>query len=413
MSVGIADPIQITKNTEAWVDINIRDLSGVPKLGLDVSTLSLWIAKQNDTTLQTKSLTHTVDVKEVGQGRYSVRLDATDVDTLGTLLLVVEAPLCIQGAFYVYVSSRNGDESGVLQESESWLPYHAVTGNVATGTTGLTTVSSVFYKKFGSGANVAKVINPSTDFRELGRGLYSIRFTTDELDTGGQLTYSVQAVNQIQFDMGVNITNGGYYLYTFSLATEDVPSIGYYVDIRDGDDMRLLGTAISGVGGVAVVYLPIGEFVATIRKTDVVFDTNNVPFSVSIQTDVNSLTLETDGIVGLTSSAPSSTSKGVATLQTPLGFPLRGYTVRVSMKNPQLMGSVLHLSYDDLVTNEFGVVEHDFPQGMIVTVTIEGTHIHREFEVPVTDFNLISAALSVADPFTIQSPSYPVAPIHT
>lgn len=406
------DSITIVKSVDVWVDFLLRDTNGVPLSGVSLGSINLWYAKHNATSLVSKSLTPAMNLKEVGNGFYRVQFLASEVDTVGLFLVVVEATGAAQTLGLVHVIPADEAEAGVPVNADSWLPYRAITGYAATGVTGLTNVTSVHYKKFGDANETAKSITPVTDFRELGRGVYSIRFTSTELNTEGEFVYTVVTTGHDKFSQILNIALLGNNTFTFTVELNGVAAAGYYIDVRRQSDFSLVATVQTGADGKAAASLALGDYYATLRNASIVFDTNNVAFSVSSQSSLNTKTLDAAGITASSPAASANTSLGSATLQSPAQVPVKGRVIRVIMKKPQLSGEILYVDQDDLVTDENGKVSKSFTRGLLVTVVVEGTDIVRTFTVPDTDFNLISSALSVADPFTVITPTFPVAPTH-
>lgn len=413
MAVSVGTPIAVVTPIDTWVEFQLLDLSGNPLSGVDLSTIVMWTGKQNATSLVSKTVTPNITLKEVGQGTYSVLMTAAELDTVGLALLVVEAPTASQSLSFLYVIQEEGQESGIPQNSESWLPYRAISGFAATGVTGLTTVDSVHYKKSGDNAQVAKVITPATDFRELGRGLYAIRFSTTELDTSGPFQYNVLRTGSDQFSFYTDLVVSGNNRFEFTVELDGNAAVGYDIQVRRATDLSLIGTVTTDTQGKAEVFLPIGEYYATLVQGSVVFDKNNILFEVSEQDGANCLQMDAAGITPTPSVSPPGVSTGAATIQDPLGHPISGLTVTVSIRRPALQGGILYMGTRDLITDHNGQVSGEFAQGNLITVNVEGTNINREFEVPTSAFNLISAALDVADPFTVQTPNFPAAPIHT
>jgi hypothetical protein len=412
MGIGLGDPISVVNSVDVWVDFLMLDTGGAPLPSLDLATINIWYSKHNANSLVSKTLTPGTNLVEVGDGYYRVLLTAAEVDTVGLFFLVVEAATAAQTFDLLYILAEEGVEGGIPQNSEAWLPYRAITGFAATGVTGLASVSNLRYKKFGANVQVVKTPTFPADIRDLGRGIYSLRFLSTELDVEGAFLYTVVQTPHDTFNVALNVALGGSNSFVFTVEIDGQPASGHYIDVRRASDLSLLGSVQTGVTGKATALLPQGDFIATLRNGTRVYDENNTPIFVSDQSSLNKKTLDGAGLTATTPGSLPNVSTGTATLQNPAQVPIKGQTIRVTMRKPQLEGGILYLGYEDLVTDENGQVSKDFTEGLLITVVVEGTNIVREFEVPTSDFNLLSSALSVADPFTITTPTFPVAPTH-
>lgn len=413
MSITPSDPVTITTSADTWIEFKVTDMAGAPVAGLTLGDFVCWYAKQNAATLASKALTPGTNLSEVGRGVYRILFTAAELDTIGLFLFVVEVTGNAQTAAFANVVREAGVGGGIQQNSESWLPYRAASGIVSTGTTGISTLDAVQYKKSDASVMTTKTITPVTDLRELGRGLYSIRFTTTELDTLGSFTYAVAKTGSDLFLQFMIVVAGGSNKYEFVLEDSGSPMAGVYIDIREKNTLTLVGTVQTGADGKANAYIPLGDFIATLRDGSKVFTANNHAFSVSAQAPANCLELDVEYITSTLAASAVGKSTGSATLHNVAGEPLPNKVIRVVAKLPQLQGGILYLYKKDLVTDQNGMVSYDFVQGITIAVSVEGTNLFREFEVPVTAFNLISELMAVDDPFTIQTPTFQTAPVHS
>lgn len=412
MGIGLGDPVSVVKAVDVWVDFMMLDTNGAPLAGLDLATINLWYSKYNSVSLVSKALTPGTDLKEVGDGYYRVLLTEAEVDTVGIFLLVVEAATAAQTLEIIYILAEEGVEGGIPQNAESWLPYRAITGYASTGVTGVASVSNLRYKKFGDLIQTVKTPTFPADMRELGRGVYTLKFLNTEMDIEGAFLYTAVQAPHDTFNLTLNVSLGGSNSYEFTVELSGEPAAGHFIDVRRKTDLSLLGTVQSGVTGKATALLPIGEHYATLRNSTHVYNTNNIEISVGSQAVLNKKILDAAGLTPSTPSPIPGISVGTATLLGPSEVPVKGKVIRVTMKKPQLSGGALYLGFVDLVTDANGKVSKEFTQGLLITMTIEGTDIVRTFAVPNIDFNLVSEALGIADPLTIVTPTFPVAPTH-
>lgn len=189
------------------------------------------------------------------------------------------------------------------------------------------------------------------------------------------------------------------------------PYVGVWVDIRNQSDLSLEHSSQTASDGKIAPTLDEGDYIATLRDGTRIFSENNTLFTVSDDNDP--LELSGTFIDPITPGVPVGMVTGTATLRYPNGQPVVGATIIVSMYQPQLEGGALYTKGSQLITGRDGSVTENFVPGLQVVMTVEGTHIFRQFEVPDANFNIMSTALSTSDPFTIQSPSFPIAPTHS
>lgn len=410
MAINISDPISVPLAEDAWVDFLLKDTSGNPLPGVNLSTVLLWYLRPNDNTLETKLLSPGINLQEVGAGVYSVLFTADELDKVGVFAFVVEATGASQGFKNFYVIAEDGVEGGVAVNSESWLPWRAISGNAASGSAGLTP-ATVYYKKAGGASFSTKALTLVDDLRDLGRGLYSIRFTTDELDTLGPFTYNVLTLTVDPFLFFGDVVSGTADKFVFTVLEQSLPIANITLQIRDADTYALLGSVVSGTSGKATVYLTRGTYIVTLVFGTTVFDRNNIPFEVHEQASLNEMSLDAAGLTPVT--VPTTTMvTGSAEVRNASNEPLEDVLITVVMRKPTAVGGVLYMGTQELLTGPDGKVSKEFEPGLLLQVSVQGTRMIREYEVPVVDFNLITAALGVADPLTIQTPTYPVAPSH-
>lgn len=191
----------------------------------------------------------------------------------------------------------------------------------------------------------------------------------------------------------------------------ETPSVGVWVDVRKASDLSLVSSTQTGSDGKVVATLVEGSYLLVLREGSKIFNTNNT--AITVGSDNDEVVLSDEGITVISPTPPEGMVNGTATLRYANGAPVVGATIMVTMHQPTLDGGALYLGAFPLVTGRDGSVTEAFLPGLVIAVTVEKTNIYREFEVPDTDFNLMSAALSVADPFTIQSPTFPIAPSHS
>lgn len=411
MSIELGSPVTIALAEMAWVDFVMLDTNGDPIAGLDLNTFSVWIMKQNG-VLSSKSLSPNNTLKAKTLGVYSVLFSATDLDTLGLFCFVVEATNAAQYLGVFYVADPDGAEGGIMLRSLSWLPYRAISGHAATGVTGKTHSDlAVFYKKNGDVAITQKTIGAG-DFTERGRGLYSIKFTPEELSDEGVFVYIITCTGVDAFIHTHNIALGLHDSFVFTVKDNGVAQDGVTVEVRYPNTYGLVGSVVTDADGEGKVVLGRGTYIATIRHGTKIFTTNNIPFEVTEVDYENVLDIDADGITP-DQLASVTTVVGSCTICGPTQEPLQDVIVRVTILSPYVASGVFYCGYTEKRTNELGQAAFNLQPATTVGVSIMNTSVYRELEVPATDFNLLSEVMGIADPFTIVTPSFPSAPTHT
>lgn len=192
--------------------------------------------------------------------------------------------------------------------------------------------------------------------------------------------------------------------------------------ISSPDGTPVTRAVTPGTDGYFTLELPPGDYIATMRKDDTVFSTNNWPFEVLDTTELltvnNVFILLTDYFVP-TFTEPVDLS--MATLFGRMvradGVPIANARIMVELvDSPYLLDGVgVFGSTFDVRSDAYGYFEFVVAQGATIDVSISPASLRRRVVAPtgsdaadpVNLFTLLSVA---PDPFEIRRPTVPLAP---
>ena len=198
-----------------------------------------------------------------------------------------------------------------------------------------------------------------------------------------------------------------------------VPHASIDVLVSD-EDMDPIEQGITNSSGYVSFSLPPGDYVISIRKTGVVFSTNNYTLSV-IDTDTevgeNSFSKEVEAVIPTWSDSSPPAGASLCTLYVQLydifGSPIRRVDVLVSpAQGPGMFsGTGTFGGGATYTTDANGYVEFSVVQGTILDITITGFALRRRITVPSSAgptnlLTLLSAASDMFDIINVTVPSH-------
>jgi hypothetical protein len=252
---------------------------------------------------------------------------------------------------------------------------------------------SVKYIKYGQTSFTTKTLD-TTNFRELGNGIYEVQFTGTELDTLGSfivfispatpgLFVPVAKEDEISDSAGLYKVVGGPYSLTIrTLERADnspIPNVSVYLLQSDKPQFYLL-TDSNGVGSLNVVE---GTYDIRAYKTGYVFTT--ITTTITASTEITALGDE------LTLPAPSQPDLCRVYVRTvDLGISgVSGVDVMVNYETPEEVGTAVGVSkWVTYKTDADGITYFDAPKGCNVLVRIPKAGLNVKITIP-TDKNSV------------------------
>lgn len=160
-------------------------LVDVPATGVLYTDIVVQIKKQGATAFTTKSLVPS-DWVNLGGGIYSLSFSSSDMDTLGDFTFTMSSAKFdnfVYDEFTVTPLVSSGSASARMRTA-----YLTLVDVPATGVSYTDVVAQI--KKQGHTSFTTKVLS-SSDWVNLGGGLYSISFSAGDMDTPGDFTYTL------------------------------------------------------------------------------------------------------------------------------------------------------------------------------------------------------------------------------
>lgn len=203
--------------------------------------------------------------------------------------------------------------------------------------------------------------------------------------------------------------------FLFTVLRDGDPAESVLVRVVDSETLTEVVSGLTNASGEVSLSLDEGLYIAVLAETNRVFNQNNTPFSVYDGGTAleNSLTLDGEGVLLPPPPATPSTVLCSAYMQGPGNLAQSKKGIYFYFSQPYVSGGVLFFGRKAFYTNTAGYVQVELPIGSTVLVGIEGVNYSREFVVPNADFNLFLASLSPNDTITLQTPAFPVAPVHS
>jgi len=255
---------------------------------------------------------------------------------------------------------------------------------------------SVRYIKYGQTSFTTKTLD-TTNFRELGNGVYEVQFTGTELDTLGSFIIFVSPTTPGLFvpvakEDEVSETAGLYKVlsgapYSLTIRTlkradnSPIPNVSVYLIQSDKPQFYLL-TDSSGAGSLNVVE---GTYDIRAYKPNYVFTTITTTITASTSTGITALGDE------LTLPAPSTPDLCRVYVRTvDLGVSgVSGIDVMVNYETPEEVGTAVGVSrWLTYKTDNDGNTYFDAPKGSNVLVRIPKAGLSVKITIP-TDKNSV------------------------
>lgn len=124
--------ISILQSTPTWLPVVAADVgTGAPRTGILYNQLDVAYKKSTDVSFQVKTLTGPADFREIGSGVYEVLFSASELDTLGTFLYVVNSNGALPApAIRQYLGQAFVESSTTYTPGTITLPTNVITGNL-------------------------------------------------------------------------------------------------------------------------------------------------------------------------------------------------------------------------------------------------------------------------------------------